>query len=190
MRKTILITVIVLAASIGWYIWPVTALYKLVRSVEARDAIAVVDQIDPLSIRQSLADQILTAYSRAHGPLPRNNLIMAITGSIADPLLAAILTPEGVTLLLQSGWVNPELVERPADALGLSGRALGDAWQVFVNSEHGFDRFAISFPSDRPSPERIGLQWRLHNFKWRLYAIRVPERLADRLVERIGKAGL
>ena len=116
MRKTILITVIVLAASIGWYIWPVTALYKLVRSVEARDAVAVVDQIDPLTIRQSLADQILTAYCAVPTvPAPQlNGLIMAITGSIADdPLLAAILTPEGVTLLLQSGWVHPELVERP-----------------------------------------------------------------------------
>lgn len=189
-RKTILITVIVLATWIGWYIWPLTALYKLIRVVEARDAAAIVGQIDPLSIRRALENQILTAYIRAHGPLPRNTLLVAIAGSIADPLLAVIVTPEGLTLLLQSGWVNPELAEQPAEALGLSRRALGDAWQVFLNSEHGIDQFAISFPPDRPFTERFELQWRLRNFKWRLTAIRLPEQLTDRLVERIAKAVL
>jgi hypothetical protein len=128
---------------------------------------------------------LLSVYTRAKGPLPRNALIMAIAGSIADPVLATTLTPEGVELLLRSGWVDPELAERPAEALGLNDRSLGSIWQIFINSEHGLDQYAISFPADRPFAERFELQWRLHGLKWRVAGIRVPERLANMLVERI-----
>jgi hypothetical protein len=54
MRKTLLITIFLIAAWIAWFIWPLTALYSLVRSVQARDATAIVAQLDPPAIRRSL----------------------------------------------------------------------------------------------------------------------------------------
>ena len=189
MRKTILITVVVILAGMAWLAWPLTAVYALARAVEARDIPAVAEQVEPLPIRRALTDQVLAAYSRITGvPLPRNNLLVAVADSLADPILAKIVTPEGVALLLQSGWVSPELTPRPNDARGLSARTLGDPWRIFLNSQHKLDRYLVSFPVDQPAAQRFELEWRLRGVRWRLATVRLPERLADRLAELIVKA--
>ena len=186
MHKTILIGALAILAWIGWLIWPLTALYALARAVEARNATAISEALDPLAIRHSLSAQVLEAYSRLTGaPVGRNSLIAALTGSVADPLIVKIISPEGIALLLQSGWVNPELAERPSSAQGLSTRALGDTWQVFSNSRRELDRYRISFPADRPDDERFDLEWRLRGLQWRIVAIRLPAPLVDRLAERL-----
>jgi hypothetical protein len=186
MRKTILISGVAILAWIGWLVWPLTALYALARSVEARDAATISEKLEPLAIRHSLTGQVLEAYSRITGaPINRNSLMVAVIGSIADPLIAKLISPEGIALLLQSGWVNPELSERPSDAEGLSVRALGDAWQLFRNSRRDLDRYWIAFPADRPDEQRFELEWRLSGLQWRVVAIRLPDRLADRLAEQL-----
>jgi hypothetical protein len=186
MRKTILICVLVILAWIGWLIWPLTALYALARAVEARNATAISEALDPLPIRRSLSAQVLEAYGRLTGaPVSGNSLIAAVTGSVADPLVAKIMSPEGITLLLQSGWVSPEFAERPTAAQGLSTRALGDLWQVFGNSRRELDRYWISFPADRPDDQRFDLEWRLRGLQWRIVAIRLPKPLLDRLAEQL-----
>ena len=186
MRKTILIGAFAILAWIGWLIWPLTAVYALARAIEARNAAAISEALEPLAIRRSLGAQVLEAYSRLTGtPVGRNSLIAALTGSIADPLVVKIMSPEGIALLLQSGWVSPELAERPSGAQGLSTRALGDTWQVFSNSRRELDRYRISFPADRPDDERFDLEWRLRGLQWRIVAIRLPAPLADRLAEQL-----
>jgi hypothetical protein len=186
MRKTILIGVLAILAWIGWLMWPLTAVYALARAVEARNATAISETLEPLAIRRSLGAQVLEAYSRLTGtPIARNSLIAALTGSIADPLVVKIMSPEGIALLLQSGWVSPELAERPSGAQGLSTRALGDIWQVFRNSRRELDRYWISFPADRPDDQRFDLEWRLRGLQWRIVAIRMPAPLADRLAEQL-----
>jgi DUF2939 family protein len=188
MRKTILIGTLAILAWIAWLIWPLTAVYALARAVEARNATAISEVLEPLAIRRSLGAQVLEAYSRLTGaPVGGNSLIAALTGSIADPLIVKIMSPEGIALLLQSGWVSPELAERPSGAQGLSARALGDIWQVFGNSRRELDRYWISFPADRPDDQRFDLEWRLRGLQWRIVAIRLPASLADRLAEQLAR---
>jgi len=186
MRKTILIGALAILAWIGWLIWPLTALYALTRAVEARNATAISEALDPLAISRSLTAQVLTAYSRLTGaPIGHSSLIAAIAGSIADPLIVKIMSPEGIALLLQSGWVSPELAERPSGVQGLSTRALGDSWQVFGNSRRELDRYWISYPANRPADQRFELEWRLRGLQWRIVAIRLPAPLVSRLAEQL-----
>ncbi len=186
MRKTLLIIGIAVVLWIAWLLWPLAALNALVRAVQARNVPAVAAQIDADAIRRSLTDQIVETYNRVTGSnISRSSLIVAIAGSVADPLVAKIVSPDGVAVLLQSGWVSAEIDERPVDVQGLSALALGGAWQIFLNSNRGFDRYSISFPANKPMPERFRLEWRMRGPKWRLASIRLPDRLVERLVQQI-----
>jgi len=186
MRKTLLISGIAVVLWLAWLLWPLTALNALVRAVQARNVPAVTEQIDAAALRRSLVDQVAEAYNRITGAnLNRSSLIVAIVGSAADPLVAKIVSPDGVTMLLQTGWVSAELADRPADIEGLSVPALGSAWQIFLNSHRGLDRYSITFPARKPIAERFHLEWRMRGPKWRLATIRLPDRLAERLAQQI-----
>jgi hypothetical protein len=188
MRKIILVIVVAVLAGIAWFAWPLMAIYSLARAVEARDIPAIIEQVEPLTIRRSLTSQVIAAYNRVTGtPLPASNLLVAIADTIADPIIARIVTPEGIALLLQSGWVEAELAPRPSEARGFNMRTLGDPWRVFLNSQHKLDRYLISYPVDEPMAQRFELEWRLRGVRWRLATIRLPERLADRLAERLAE---
>ena len=188
MRKTVIIIGIAAVIWIAWLIWPLTALYGLARAVEARDVPAIAAQIDAAAIRRSLRDQIVDTYSRVTGAkVSRSSLLVAVASSVADPLLARIVSAEGMAILLQTGWVNPELVERPSDAQGLNRQALGDAWQIFLNSQRGLDRYSISFPANKPMAERFELEWRMRGPKWRLASVRLPNQLVERMAQQLAK---
>lgn len=186
MRKTLVFSGVTIAIWIAWLIWPLTALYALMRAVEARDAAAVIEQLDAPAIRSSLTGQIVDAYNRITGAkINRNSLIIAVASTIADPLVARIMSEDGVEKLLQSGWVSNDIVARPDDAQGLSRQALGDAWQIFLNSHRGLDEYSISFPADKPDAQRFELQWRQRGLKWRLTGVQLPQRLADQLAQSL-----
>jgi hypothetical protein len=187
MRKTILAVCILIAVWLAWLIWPLTALYALVRAVESRDAAGITEQIDPAAIRRSVTDQIIDTYERLTGARFRRGGTAAVAGIAVEPLMAQVVSTEGIAFLLQSGWVKPELVERPYDTRGLSARALGSAWQIFLNSQRGFDRYSISFPPDKPKAHRIELEWRMRGPKWRLAVIRLPDTLLERVTQKIIK---
>jgi hypothetical protein len=186
MRKTLLIAGIAVVLWIAWLLWPLTALNALVRAVQTRNVPAIAEQIDATALRRALTDQLVESYSRVTGAnINPGSLIVTFASSAADPLVAKIVAPDGVAVLLHTGWVSAEIDERPLDVDGLSAQALGGAWQVFLNSHRGFDRYSISFPHHKPKAERFQLEWRMRGPKWRLASIRLPDRLAERLVQQI-----
>ena len=188
MRKTLVFSGVTITVWIAWLVWPLSAVYALLRAVEARDGAAVVEQLDVPSIRRSLTGQIIEAYNRITGAkINRNSLTIAAASAIADPLVAQIMSKDGVETLLQNGWVPSEVLARPDDAQGLTRQALGDAWQIFLNSHRGFDEYSISFPADKPDAQRFELQWRLRGLKWRLAEVRLPPRLIDQLAQGLVK---
>jgi hypothetical protein len=189
MRKAILIVLVVILAAIAWMAWPLATLYALARAIESRDAPAIAGHLDPLSIRRSLSNQVAEALARNAGPQAgRDNILAAVAGSFVDPLVAAFVTPDGIALLLRSGWIGPEAPAGSPNgnpAQGLSTRALGDAWQVIRNSEWGFDRFSVAFPVDQPPAERFHLDLHWYGLSWRLADIRLPKPLADRMAQQL-----
>ena len=187
MRKTVMICSLLVLLWIGWLAWPLPALYRLAHAVETRNLAVVAELVDFGAVHRSLAEQILDAYNRATGAkLSRNSLVAALAASIADPLVNKITSPEVFSELLRNGTIEIT-PDQPVETHGLSSAALGNAWQVFLNSERGFDRYWVWFPANRLAAQRFRMEWRLARWKWRVVAVKLPDELLGRLVQELVK---
>src|SRR5215831_10419649 len=84
---------------------PYLALRRIISAVHARDALALSDSVDFDRLRQSLTGQVIERYLQLTGRTARLGQIgsifaVAIGTSIADPIVAQILNPEGLIDLL------------------------------------------------------------------------------------------
>src|SRR4029453_9945184 len=104
MRKAILIGAALVAAWVAWLAWPLPALYRLAPAVETRDAAALSEEVDFVAARRSLVQQIMAAYVRVTGAKSApSGLAATIAATIADPIVAKIVSPEGLVELLGTG---------------------------------------------------------------------------------------
>ena len=179
---------LVVAAWIAWLAWPLTALYGLARAVEARDAPPSCEQLDvgrgpPLPDRSDSSAP--TSRLTGASALPQRPDCVLIAGPSSIRWWPLSSRPKAFAPMLHDGWVDHELAERPPDAHGLSARALGDAWQVFLNSGAGFDRYSVSFPADKPTAQRFELRLRLRGLA---VAARRDVILPQQLVDRLARA--
>ena len=191
MRKTILVTAILGLAWVAYMAWPVYALLQLARAIEAKDVAAVMAQVDLPSVRQSVIGQITETVMKLTGqkvsPIMRG-IIGGVADSIADPIIAKLVTPEAMTELLRTGWPVDALPDRPSGTVGISSKQVGTAWQVFSEARYGIRRFEIFVPPSSPYERRFGLELRLKQWRWQLVGVTLPEHLRVRLAESIIKA--
>ena len=187
MRKTVLIIAIMAAAWVALAAWPIQTLVKLTRAVETGDVATVIAHVDFPSVRTSVTQQVVDTYLRLTGatvsPLVRG--LATAAGSIADPVVAKVVTPEALTDLLRNGWPNAVVSERPPSAVGLSRRNIGTAWQLFVASDYGLRHFKIDVPPSFAPELRFGLEFRLKQWRWQLSAVRLPETVKVALAEAL-----
>ena len=196
MRWTISTIVVIATLAVAYMAWPFFALYDLVNAVHARDTAAVARRVNLPAVRQSLSEQIVVTYlmftgkDARLGQFGRNVAVSAVT-SLADPIVAQLLSAEALIEFLNSGWPTAVMPDKSPDAQGLSGDALGSAWQVFVRSEQGLRRFEIPVPAAAPPGRQFRLQFRLTTWTWRVSGVVLPEqlrvRLAQELIKRIDK---
>jgi hypothetical protein len=190
MRKTILVLVLIAVAWLGLLAWPIQTLGTLARAVETRDVDTVAAHVDFRAVRASIAQQVVDSYLRLTGtkvsPVVRGLAVSG--GSIADAIVAKVVTPEAFTDLLRTGWPNAVAAERPSGAVGLSTRSIGNAWQIFAASDYGFRRFDISVPPAAPREQQFLLTFRLSQWRWRLARVRLPERIQVQLAEALIKS--
>lgn len=122
MRKTLLAIVLTVALIGGYSVWPFAALYALVRAVEARDEAAVAARLDVAQLKRDFVAQVLHAYRRITGAAPgllTEQFALAVAASIADPMVARMVTSEAVADLLRTGWPSSALDARPAGFDGI-----------------------------------------------------------------------
>jgi hypothetical protein len=191
MGKTIATLLVLGLAWVGYVAWPLYDLYVLVQAFEARDLETLKTHVYFGSVRRSLADQIVAAYVRRSG-IQVSPLVQGIAGpafAIADPIVAKVISPEALSELLTTGWPATVLPDVPQDAVGISRKTLGNAWQIFAASEYGLARFNASLPRELSRPQRFGLEFRLLQWRWRLTGLILPESiqnvLADELIKTI-----
>ena len=192
MRKTTITIAVLVLLTLGYAGWPFYDLYRFVGAVDRGDVAAIMRAVDFAAVRQSLAAQIVTAYLRRSGtrlnPLAQN-AAMAVAGSLADPLLARIMTPEALLDFLKNGWPTATLPDSgPLGTAGISRNALGTAWQTFANSEYGFGRFDVVAPVAAPPDRQFQLRFRLSKWQWQLKAIRLPGPVQDQLADELIKS--
>ena len=187
MRKVIATIAVLGLMWIGYVAWPLYDLYVLARAFETRDVATVVRHVYFESVRRSLADQIVSAYLRRAGvqlgPLAQGAVGSAL--GIADPVLSKVMSPEALSEFLSTGW---PVAVAPDVTLGISSKTLGNAWQVFAASEYGIGRFYVALPQSLPPPQRLGLAFRLLQWRWQLTGITLPENIQNLLADALIKA--
>ena len=192
MRVTIGITA-VLALWLAYAVWPFVELYRLASAVQARDVAAVNQQVDFRALRASLTTQIVASYLRLTGKSERpgslrEQLFVAVGASMADPIVAKLISPKALLELLQNGQPSGVFSDNVPPIQGLSSEALGNVWRAYANSELGLGRFFIVVPVDKPAPESFRLQFCLTRWTWKLCGAELPEQLRVRLAQEIMKA--
>jgi hypothetical protein len=190
MGKTLAILAVLGLAWIGYVAWPIYDLYVLVRAFETRDVETVRRYVYFDSVRRSLADQIVAAYVRRAG-IQVSPLVQGMAGAavaIADPIVAKLISPEALSQFLTSGWPVTVAPEAPKDAAGISSRALGSVWQLFVTSEYGLGRFNVTLPQSLPRQNRFDLEFKLLRWRWWLTSLMLPEGIQNVLADELMKA--
>ena len=189
MRLTITIFGILLIW-LAYTIWPFVDLYRLTNAVQARDVAAVSSQVDFRALRASLTTQIAAAYLRLTGKTGKPGSLLeqfaaGVGASIADPMVAKLITPEALIELLQNGKPSGVFSDNVPSVQGLSSEALGNIWRAYANSEFGIGRFFITVPVDKPAAERFRLEFCLTAWIWKLCGAELPEQLQVSLAREL-----
>ena len=158
-----------------------SSLVKLAAAVRAGDGAAVLERTDVKALRRSLTDQIVRAYLERTGSTRRINpmekmLINTYGATIADAMVAKILTADKLTQMLRSGHLDapglPSLAGLPTLAnldtsnwLSLLGR-LNIIKSVLL-------AIRISDTSDPDEYAAINLHY--EGFDWKLSGIELPK---------------
>jgi hypothetical protein len=187
MRKTIVTLAVLGLAWLGYVAWPLYDLYMLVRAFETRDVATVTRYVYFDSVRRSLADQVVAAYVGRTG-IQVSPLVQGMAAfAIADPIVGKVISPEALSQFLTTGWPVTVVPEVPSDAVGISSKSLGNAWQLFVASEYGLGRFNVSLPQSLSPAQRFGLEFRLLQWRWRLTGLILPESIRNVLADELAK---
>jgi hypothetical protein len=178
-----------LAFVLAWVIFlisPYFALYQIARAVQTHDLATIEERVDLRAVRLSLTRQLVDAYLDATGhPRQRGGLVANVGASVADPIVAEIVTSEALLDLLgQRGQERMGSASIPE--LTLDGDSIRKAWQLFLSAEsNGFRMVSFAVPIGVPREEQFRLQLRLNSLTWRLAGILLPESTKQRLVEEI-----
>jgi hypothetical protein len=189
MRWTIRIVIVLLVLWAAYFVWPYFGLRSLVQAVRKHEVAAVNQRINFPPLRQSLTAQIVVTYLRLTGKEARlgqfRDLAVAATSSIADPIVAQLISAQALTDLLASGWPSTVLPEKLPALRGLSTGSVGSVWQILANSDHGLRTFSLAVPANVAPEFQFKLRFRLSGLTWRLYDIRLPQGLLTSLTREM-----
>jgi len=192
MRWTIRIVILVAVLWVGYAASAFVAVYEFANAIQQRDGAAVARRVNFSAVRRSLTEQIVVAYLQLTGKDARlgqlgRGMAVAAATSIAEPILAKLVSAEALIELLQNAGPAAGLPDNSAAFPGLGSGALGNVWQVFIHSEQGLRSFALAVPLTAPPPLQFRLHFRLTGWRWKLSAIDLPEELRVRLARELIK---
>src|SRR4051794_10155025 len=129
---------------IGWALFlasPFVSLYRLAKAGEARDVEAIEQRADMPEGRAKFSRQIIEEYLKSTGRnlVGVDRQIAAQAGAtLADPLVAQLVTPEALIDLLDDGWPQRMISADAAPKTPVSFRlgSIARAWRLFVTSEN------------------------------------------------------
>lgn len=161
MRRWIIALVVLLVLAGGGWLWgsPYLTLLQLKKAADARDLAAISARIDYPAMRSDLKTQVRERLDRTGGS-ELDRLGAALAERLADPLVDAAITPEGMRALFASaavaraarpslGSVKPEDMYVRRDSLG---------------------RFTLA-SANGSGPEMV---FALQGLTWRVVAVRLP----------------
>ena len=164
MRKTILISAALVAVWLTYAASPFFAVYDLLRSVQESNVVELSARVDFPAVRRSLTAQIVRTYLRISGKTGQSGslveqLAVSVGASLADPMVAKLVSPETFLNLLRDGKPGDVLSQSAPSVGGLSSEGLKSLWRVYANSELGIARFFLNVPVDKAPQESFHLQF-------------------------------
>jgi hypothetical protein len=194
MRKTAVTILVLVLLGLGWFVWPFVGLYDLARAAQSGDIERIERRVEFASLGRSLSGQIVQTYARLAGiPVGAGSLIAGVASAVADPIVARLLTRVALAELVQNGWPKSALGDPPVELQRPNWNALGDAWQLYANSEYGIGEFRIRLPVTAPREQQYRIRLALSGLTWKLSGIDLPrdlqERVARELIKQQGKPG-
>jgi len=186
MRKTIVVSLVLLLLFLAGAIWPFAAIYDIALKAEAGDAAGLSERIDFRAVRRSLVRQIIAAYFRLTKiKVDPTGFTTALAGSIADPIVEKLISPAALTELLRNGWPAAALSDRPPGFVGIGSANFSNWWALFADSEYGLSGFSVSLPVEKPQTQRFRVHLALSRRGWKLSGIDLPEDILTKLTEQI-----
>ena len=170
---------------------PFIALQRIATAVETRDAVEITERTDFPAVRRSLTKQIVAAYLKLTGKkLPLGAIGKGFAFSVADPIVARLMTVTALLDLLQKGEAGNQ-VKVPIDKAPFSPASLQNVWQLWLNSHQWGRNFYVLLPPEASGNEQFRVYLRLIQWRWKVVGIDLPEafkeQLARELVEFTGE---
>jgi hypothetical protein len=152
------------------YFTPYLALKELQAAAEAGDREALERMVDFPAVRASVKDEVrgvvADGVGRDRGPLA--SLGAALAGAVADPLVDAFVTPDGIAAAVRG--------ERPSLRRGRAGAERRDKEMEVERGYQGADTFLVTFREKESGREGLTLVLRRQGLsEWRLSGIRLAE---------------
>ena len=186
MRKTIAGVAILLALILFYVAWPFASLFAVVRAAHAGDVAAVEQRVDWPALRRSFAGQIVGACARITGVhLEHSPITVGAVTSFMDGFIAKLVLPENVSALMRDGWPKAIIEEAPPGIEGLDPEALGNAWQLYLNSDYGIGEVRILAPFHQQKDMQFRIHLGLSGGTWKLTGLDLPVALQDRLAREL-----
>jgi hypothetical protein len=186
MRKTLVIVIILVLMFVAGAVWPFTALYDLAAKAEAGDVAGLNQRLDLPALRRALTGQLIRTYIRISGvKVNPGGIVAGVAGSVVDPIIEKLMTPEILTAMLRTGWPGTVLPERPAGLQGLGSIKSASLWPLFLNSNYGISGFSVSVPPEMPPEQQYRLTLSLSKQGWRLSRLDLPDQIQVKLVEQL-----
>ncbi len=184
-RKTLAAIIALILIWIGWSVWPFVGLFDLAHDVQSGDVDRIEARVDYPALGRSLSAQIIETYVRLSGAPVDRSLLLGLATSVADPMVARLVSRVALGQLLQNGWPKDVLGERPMELPAPDWNALGTAWQLYANSEYGLGTFQLRLPADRPAARQFRVHLALHGLTWKLTGFDLPRDVLDRLAREL-----
>lgn len=160
----------VILLPVSAWVSPWWTLYQLRTAVAAHDAQAVSAHVDFPALRDSLKGQVMTGMQKAIAP-EENNLLARLGAAMAavavNPMIDAMVSPDGVMAMLDSGRVKLSKPQGPADDAD-TGSGNKPDWSLHYRA---WGEVAVS--TDAPNTARFVLR-RAGLWHWDLAAIELP----------------
>ena len=188
MKKAVAALLVLVALWAAYIVWPLYALFEIVRVAQAGDASAIVRRVDFPAMRRSIDGQVVETYARLSGLRPeRAGFTIGVVSTFADPLIEKLITPAVLAEIVRGGWPRTVLADPPAGMRGFDLRALNDAWRLFINSDYGIGEVRMFVPVDQPKEKQFRVLLALSGWTWKLAGLDLPAELQERLARELMK---
>jgi hypothetical protein len=157
------------------YASPYITLYQMYQAVEHKDVQQVSDYVDFPALRESVKTNLRTVMAKETAQ--QSNPILSLLGSVVggavlDPVVDNLVTPSGVTALLEGQQL--QIGEK-----GSQAQFKPQAGSPDVKAEYeSFNQFAVSVKPKGEDVEPVTLLLSRNGLSWKISGVRLPSSLA------------